>query len=74
MTITCNVHSCTPKAIFSLIEGTGTQKEFEDFVTSFLKEHTASNAKLAHNKTIQDILVPKGGKFMAVIQEDTYSD
>lgn len=61
--------SSTSKALFVLLKG-DSKEEFRNFVEDFLSQNVTKNARLAHHKTIEDVLSLKGDHYMAVVQID----
>lgn len=66
--ITERVETCTPKALFVVIEGDDVE-EFRRYVEKYLATHPA---QLAHGDTMKDILTKQGDKYMAVIQQTPF--
>jgi len=70
MGVSYKILTCTNKAIFALLEGDGSKEEFRIFVEKYLEQNASRNARLAHQKTLDEVLVLEGDKYMAVVQTD----
>ena len=53
------------------LRGEGTQEEFRRFVETYFRDHETEGAKLAHGLTIEDVLRPKGGGYIAIVEIPT---
>lgn len=70
MGVSSKIQTCTNKAIFALLEGDGSKEEFRIFVEKYLEQNSSKNARLAHQKTLEEVLVLRGDNYMAVVQMD----
>jgi len=60
--------SCNTNRAFVVLKGTGTQSEFRSFVENYIRDHSTTNAQLAHGKSMEDVLELRGDEYFAVVQ------
>lgn len=71
MSLTATVDACTPRSVFVVLKGYVPKEEFRAYVQRNLDLYAMHNSRLAHGKTMEDVLVLEGDCYMAVLEYDT---